>query len=187
MPWAGPTVTYHPPHHQTAAPRLLQAGFAASSDLAVYKLARRLLGAQGAFMTLHLLLFNTWLLYTSCRTFSNTLEAQLISIALVSWPLSIAPESDDVIPVQLHTDNVDQNVLDTLNRSIISTRRLSFALLFAGLSIAVRPTAIIIWSFLGIKLLYDQLSAARKSSTTLGALESVFSLVVVVVCVPAVL
>ncbi|PWN41769.1 hypothetical protein IE81DRAFT_367251 [Ceraceosorus guamensis] len=166
------------------APRLLQAVFAACSDLSVYKLSDRLVGSQAGCMTLHCLLFNTWLLYTSCRTFSNTLEAQMISMALLNWPLSLPASSEEMFPNASAIEPIDQSMLETLNRSIISSRKLSLALFFAALSIAVRPTAIIVWSFLGIKLICDQVASARRCSTTLEVLESVFSLAVIVVCVP---
>ena len=80
-------------------------------------------------------------MFTATRTFSNTLEAALCSMALSAWPLCTA----DV-----------QRLASGPAR-----RAYRLALLAAFTAVLVRPTSLVIWSFLGLKLLWDAHSDAQ--------------------------
>ncbi|WFD36575.1 glycosylphosphatidylinositol anchor biosynthesis [Malassezia cuniculi] len=83
-------------------------------------------GAQAVLIVLHTASF--YLLFTSSRTFSNTAEAALVSIALYFWPLT-----DRGVP----------------------RRRFLVALAAAYTAVLVRPTSIVLWAFLGVWHLAD--------------------------------
>ena len=76
-------------------------------------------------------------LYTASRTFSNTFEAAVCSIALYYWPLSRAAVN--------HL------------RVSKSSRAYRMALFAAWLAVLIRPTSLVLWSFLGMRLVNDAL------------------------------
>lgn len=76
-------------------------------------------------------------LYTASRTFSNTFEAAVCSIALYYWPLSRAAVNHLRVPK--------------------SSRAYRMALFAAWLAVLIRPTSLVLWSFLGMRLVNDAL------------------------------
>jgi len=68
-------------------PRYLQGAAAAYADLAVHRCARGLLGADTALWALVVQLGNWFLFYCIPRTYSNSLEAVMMAVALEAWML----------------------------------------------------------------------------------------------------
>lgn len=81
-------------------------------------------------------------MFTATRTFSNTLEAALCSMALSAWPLCAA--------------DVQRLASGRVRRAY------RLALLAAFAAVLVRPTSLVIWSFLGLKLLWDAHTDAQS-------------------------
>lgn len=108
------------------SPLILQALFAAAGDVAMHRAAHRLAGPTVARWTFALHLTSPFLFYAASRPFSNSLEMVLVQIALSLWPWPAAPAP-----------------------------RTALALCAAALSIAVRPTAALVWLPLGLTLLFS--------------------------------
>ncbi|CAK0866798.1 unnamed protein product [Prorocentrum cordatum] len=72
-------------------PRMLQGLAAAAADLAVYRTAEEAFGAEVALWSLAAQLGSWFLFYCMPRTFSNSLEAVLMALALQSWLRRGAP------------------------------------------------------------------------------------------------
>ncbi|ODV88311.1 glycosyltransferase family 22 protein [[Candida] arabinofermentans NRRL YB-2248] len=108
-------------------PKVLSALFSATGELYLYKLAQK--NSNGNEMIARLVLFLSvlssfnWFCFT--RSFSNSLELTLTTIALYFIPM--------------HKFN---------------TRNFTFSMIIAGLSCIIRPTNGIIWAYLGLKLLF---------------------------------
>ena len=115
------------------APAMQQALMSALGDWFAYRLIARTAGRSVALVWCVLHLGSVYWLYTASRPFSNTMEAALCSIALYYWPMSRARV--------LHVSRTHH------------TYRI--ALLAAWAAVLVRPTSVILWSFLGLQVLYD--------------------------------
>ena len=128
-------------------PRLFQALILSLQDFGVYLLSLRLFpsvnGKKIAFVALLFemaLWFNG---YCGVRTYSNCMETCSIIIGLLFWPfpdrtiLSFRPFSVKVLSL----------------RPVCTDRHTIIALFFAGLSVAIRPTAAIFWIIMTISLL----------------------------------
>ncbi|KAF0460341.1 GPI mannosyltransferase 3 [Gigaspora margarita] len=115
------------------APRLLQAVFAAINDFYSYLLAKKLFNNSSAKWTLFCSIISWFNFFCSVRTFSNSIETSLTIVALFYWPW---PSLD--IPR-------NQNEREIMLRISLS---------LAAISCIFRPTNVIIWSFLGIHLLW---------------------------------
>ena len=115
------------------APAMQQALVSALGDWFAYRLIARTVGHSVALVWCVLHLSSVYWLYTASRPFSNTMEAALCSIALYYWPMSRARV--------LHVSRTHH------------TYRI--ALLAAWAAVLVRPTSVILWSFLGLQVLYD--------------------------------
>lgn len=130
--------------YQTTAPALQQALITAVGDACAFSLVQRIAGSRVAWFWVRSLLHShqavlhmtsLYWMFTATRTFSNTLEAAFCSMALSVWPLCAA------------------DVQRLNSRSARNGYRL--ALLAAFVSVLVRPTSLVMWSFLGLKLLWD--------------------------------
>lgn len=111
------------------APRLLQACIAASADMAVRRLAARVLGPTYANAALFASLTSFFNFHTSTRTFSNSTETALTAWALAFWPWD----------TYSHRPRQPQRDL----------RLLPLALAFAALATVIRPSNAVIWLVLG--------------------------------------
>ncbi|RUS70394.1 hypothetical protein EGW08_021838 [Elysia chlorotica] len=102
-------------------PRLVQAFIAAWGDLHLYKLSSQLAGRSTAQWTLLCQLMSWFTIYCCTRTLSNSTETSLIIIALsyFPWPYLESQKGN-----------------------------LRLFLLFASLSVIVRPTAALVWILL---------------------------------------
>lgn len=85
-------------------------------------------------------LVNPWQWYCASRTFSNSLEATITTMALSFWPWSLVGAAT--------TTKENPKPVDPLNQSgVISRLRLSLCL--AALAIVLRPTNVLIWATIG--------------------------------------
>ncbi|KAF9085481.1 glycosylphosphatidylinositol anchor biosynthesis [Mortierella sp. GBA35] len=122
------------------APRLLQALFAALGDFYTYRFADRLFENQvTANWTLFLTVASWWNFFCSTRTLANSMEAALTIIALYYWPF--------------------------INSTSGKYRgNLKLSLFIASLTCIFRPTAAILWLFLGIWLIIGLAMKGRWAS-----------------------
>ena len=135
--------------------------FAALTDLETFRLADALLGTRGAWAALLSSLFNVYGLHTGARTFSNALETLLCLAALRLWPLSLpADEEYHAVP-----------------DGPLKWSHLRKSLALAALAIIIRPTAAIIWLFLGVRLFH---SLSQNICNAGIALERAFTVVLLV-------
>jgi phosphatidylinositol glycan class B len=69
-----------------AAPRILQALFAAMGDWATARLAGVLWGSDVGWISLWISLGSAWQWFCGTRTFANSLETAVMALALSIWP-----------------------------------------------------------------------------------------------------
>ncbi|BGP50779.1 glycosylphosphatidylinositol anchor biosynthesis [Rhodotorula kratochvilovae] len=143
------------------APRLVQACIAASTDLAVFRLANRVLGPTHVNAALFAFLTSFFNLHTSTRTLSNSTETALTAWAWVYWPWE-----------WLETSAPPEQDREERDKGHQAERRasLSTALAFAALATLIRPSNAVIWLFLGSHLLLrcDANRRARIVRVTAG-------------------
>ncbi|KAK3813734.1 MAG: Alg9-like mannosyltransferase family-domain-containing protein [Linnemannia gamsii] len=124
----------------TLSPRLLQALFAALGDFYAYRFAYRLFENQvTANWTLFLTVASWWNFFCSTRTLANSMEASLTIIALYYWPF-----------------------IGSTSRKTKGSLKLS--LFIASLTCIFRPTAAIMWLFLGVWLILGLVRQGRWAS-----------------------
>jgi phosphatidylinositol glycan class B len=111
------------------APRFLQAFFAAITDFYAFKLSSRMFGFETGKWTLLCMVLNWFNFYCLIRTFSNSLEASLTMLALYFWPSHRIPPA--------------------------SRGDFRIALAVAAFCCILRPNSVLLWLFLGIKLLIN--------------------------------
>lgn len=109
------------------APKLVQAVFAAIGDYYMYVLAKRILGGQDGQWALAASLGSAINWYCITRTFSNSLETVLTTVALAYWPW---------------------------NSRMLNVRHYTLALVIASLSCVIRPTNVLLWMGLGSYLMW---------------------------------
>ncbi len=147
---------------------MTQAAFSALGDLYLFKLTRKLVSLRAAYTSLLLTALSAYSLYTSVRTFSNTLEASLTTVALYYWPLLIAG------PDYVRPDDQECTRCDPAARRYASERRSTrLSLLLAALAFVVRPTNALIWLFLLLRWIPLRM---KRSSTASQAIESVLTI-----------
>ncbi|KDN42090.1 glycosyltransferase family 22 protein [Tilletiaria anomala UBC 951] len=183
----------------TMAPRLTQAIFAAFGDFYTFKLARRIVSPLAAYVTLLLTAASPYALYTSVRTFSNTLEANLTVIALYYWPLTIAHpdyvpheryckcDSDEMrnsrgakasearINEDKEMDDDDPGGIRAQNMQRSITR---LGLLLSAVAFVVRPTNALVWLYVVARYVPLQMKRATTASQAIENAITVGSLVV---------
>lgn len=115
------------------APAVQQALISAIGDWHAARLIARVAGPHFAYVWCVVHMSSIYWMYTASRTFSNTMEAALCSIALFYWPLS--PH---------HAMRVSH-----------SLRTYRAALTAVWLAVLMRPTSCIIWLLLGAKTMYS--------------------------------
>lgn len=114
-----------------AAPRLLQGLFAAVADLYTYRLARRLFGEVAGKWALFASLANWFVFYCMVRTFSNSIEASLATVAFYYWPW----RADPVAGLGPWTSR-------------------QTAVVFGSLAFLMRPSSGVLWLWLGCQHLW---------------------------------
>ncbi|KEF52592.1 uncharacterized protein A1O9_11435 [Exophiala aquamarina CBS 119918] len=135
-----------------AAPKILQACFAAVGDFYTWKLAGYIYGRKStcALTALALTVISPWQWFTSTRTFANSLETTLTATALYNWPWHW---SSEVVP-QISNAGSRTGGLRVRGdefspqEPVDEVTRLRRALLCAALATVLRPTNILIWASL---------------------------------------
>ncbi|GAA6007153.1 hypothetical protein JCM10207_001526 [Rhodosporidiobolus poonsookiae] len=131
------------------APRLLQAVFAATTDAAVHRLAKRVLGPQYAGAALLASLTSFFHFFTLSRTFSNSTETALTACALAVWPWSAFTPS-----VAEGDDEANKGHGPTTAREGEEGESLAMALVLAATATIMRPSNAVIWVALGGQLFW---------------------------------
>lgn len=127
-----------------AAPKILQAIFAALGDYYTWRLTRRVFGHQShqAVAALALTVLSPWQWFCSTRTLSNCLETTLTIAALYNWPWHWS------LTDRVHARS-DENGLrvreDGERAGVDEGTRLRRSLLLAALATILRPTNLFIW------------------------------------------
>ncbi|SMY29379.1 unnamed protein product [Zymoseptoria tritici ST99CH_1A5] len=130
-----------------AAPKVLQAVFAAVLDYHTWRLADLLHGRRTSYAALILTLISPWQWFCSTRTFSNSLEATVtvVSLYLFPWRWFLAAEATDKQPGV---------------RS--GPAGLYSALTGAAVAFYFRPTNILIWIAISAGLVWCTRSFAKS-------------------------
>ncbi|KAF9984221.1 hypothetical protein BGZ75_004213 [Mortierella antarctica] len=158
------------------APRLLQSVFAAAADLYTYRFAYRLYEnqviANWTYFThriswpdqLFLSVISWWNFFCSTRTLANSMEAALTIIALYYWPFTTATATATAAPSSsLHDSQSEiQDQRPVAAQHAPGCLRTSLAI--ASLTCIFRPTAAILWIFLGTSLLLGYLKKGDMPS-----------------------
>ncbi|KIX93799.1 uncharacterized protein Z520_10424 [Fonsecaea multimorphosa CBS 102226] len=137
-----------------AAPKTLQAFFAATADFYTWRLSSYIYGedSTASLATLFLTVASPWQWFCSTRTFSNSLETTLTVIALCNWPWNwTLPHGRNRDAGNGHHDNQrsrtrDDPVVEKVPADEVT--RLRRALLCAAVATILRPTNILIWMIL---------------------------------------
>ena len=109
----------------TILPKLASAFFAALADYYSFKLTLKLYGNKAAYWALFASLISWYNFFALTRSLSNNLESIFTLIAFYYWPWS---------------SNSKVHILPSL--------------IFASIACIIRPTAVIIWLFVGLDLIY---------------------------------
>ncbi|KAL2399665.1 Glutamine-fructose-6-phosphate aminotransferase [isomerizing] [Exophiala dermatitidis] len=146
-----------------AAPKTLQAIFAALTDFYTWKLASYVYGgaeSHAAIATLVLTVVSPWQWFCSTRTFSNSLETTLTVVALYHWPWHRMSRSAHERLREVETDGVQKrdhgHVVDGSSKSGEEVTSLRRALLCAALATVLRPTNILIWMIITAQTFLQQ-------------------------------
>ncbi|PRP74835.1 hypothetical protein PROFUN_09535 [Planoprotostelium fungivorum] len=118
-------------------PKLIQGTFTAICDVYVYKLSLRIFGHNVAEWTMFFWLTNWFVFYCMVRTFSNSLETVLTTVALSYW-------------------NWFPHIDSRSTSSSAGSTNMSLSLSLAALSVLIRPTSLILWVVLAVhQMLYS--------------------------------
>ncbi len=145
-----------------AAPKTLQAIFAAIGDYYTWKLAERIHGhgSSQAWAALALTVVNPWQWFVSTRTLSNCVETTLTIIALYNWPYHWSLRVEGEAALQVDGEGLRIRDADNPSQgSVDETTRLRRALLFAAVATIMRPTNILIWTTLVLSTLLQHTSS----------------------------
>ena len=126
-----------------AAPKVLQAVFAAMTDFFTYLLACKIYGAEhsASWVTLASTVVSPWQWFASVRTLSNSLETTLTIVALNFWPWDWFLELDG------RPDHQNE-----IRRSLPT--KLYMSLNTAAVACILRPTNIMVWATVSTTLLW---------------------------------
>ncbi|MCJ1397091.1 glycosylphosphatidylinositol anchor biosynthesis [Xylographa trunciseda] len=144
-----------------AAPKVLQAIFAALGDYYTWQLGQNVYGRDSneAWATLALTVCSPWQWFCSTRTLSNCLETTLTTVALDLWPWQWALEKTKNANVEsdgLRSDN-DENH----HESIDQLAKLRRCLVLAAVACVLRPTNLLIWACLACFSLFHATRTER--------------------------
>ncbi|KAI9330015.1 Alg9-like mannosyltransferase family-domain-containing protein [Zopfochytrium polystomum] len=169
------------------APKILQAMFAAAADVSVYLLAKRLYGPGPARWALFASLVSFFNFFCATRTFSNSIETSLTSLALLFWPwpgtssegvarrellsLSIAAfacilrPTNVVIWLVMGTDRLAR--LNWMGRTSLISRAIAVSILAVAISVAVDSAYYGEWTLAPLNFFY--FNVARDIATFYGS------------------
>ncbi|TNY18316.1 Alg9-like mannosyltransferase family-domain-containing protein [Rhodotorula diobovata] len=148
------------------APRLVQACIADTTDLAVSRLATRILGPAFANAALFVSLSSFFNLHTATRTLSNSTETALTAWAWVYWPWEWLEGRE---PQAVAGAEVEEGDDEEMSSS------LPLALGFAALATIMRPSNAVIWLFLGGHLFLRSGARRRLAMMRTAALVSLLA------------
>ncbi|KIW80445.1 hypothetical protein Z517_07061 [Fonsecaea pedrosoi CBS 271.37] len=137
-----------------AAPKTLQAFFAATTDFYTWRLASYVYGkdSAAALATLLLTVVSPWQWFCSTRTFSNSLETTLTVIALYNWPWHwMLPQTGnhDAAKAPLENHGIRSRDESAAEKGLTDElTRLRRALFCAAVATILRPTNVLIWMIL---------------------------------------
>lgn len=157
-----------------AAPKLLQACFAASTDFFTYKLASSAYGkhSKASPAALVLTVLSPWQAFCSVRTLSNSIETTLTILALYLWPWESFARSSSSTSNQAKRKSESATSQSASGGSQHQTYRLYEALAAAALACILRPTNIIIWAAVSTTLLFRNRNMPELSSLAQAAVLS---------------
>lgn len=136
-----------------AAPKTVQAIFAALGDYYTWKLAQRVYGHESsqAWTALALTVVSPWQWFVSTRTLSNCLETTVTIIALYNWPWHWSLSSAGTPALQVDTEGLRKRGAEVPGEDTVDeTERVRRSLLFAAIATIMRPTNILIWATLAL-------------------------------------
>ena len=149
-----------------AAPKLMQAFFAAAMDYFTYMLASNMYGykSRPAYAALALTMLSPWQAFCSVRTLSNSIETTLTVFALFLWPWDwfISPPG----PAR---NRSKQKAFTSLRQRSLSLYQ---SLALAALACILRPTNIILWATVSVTLLIRCGNTSKLVSLAQAALLS---------------
>ncbi|KAK5171474.1 glycosylphosphatidylinositol anchor biosynthesis [Saxophila tyrrhenica] len=153
-----------------AAPKVLQAVFAALTDAYTYRLACDIYGSKSHASAAALVLSITspWQWFASVRTLSNSMETTLTIIALRLWPWDLLLGSS---PEEKQT------------ASNSSSTGLYGSLCAAAIACILRPTNIIIWATISITVVFRY--GGKQAALRLATAASICGSAVLAVSVAA--
>lgn len=137
-----------------AAPRTLQAIFAALQDFYTWKLAQKIFGTQSneSWAALALSVVSPWQWFCSTRTFSNGLETTLTIVALYFWPWHWIPKLSSEDPRDERDRRQEAGVRDPASGR---GWKLILCLLLAALACVLRPTNVLVWIPLAFSVMFE--------------------------------
>ncbi|EEQ85549.2 phosphatidylinositol glycan, class B [Blastomyces dermatitidis ER-3] len=139
-----------------AAPKLVQALFAAVADFYTWKLAGKVYGNDSyeAWGALALTILSPWQWFCSTRTLSNCLETSLTIVALYLWPWEWPSESSS--PQRSGSGN------GSLRDNSV-TQRLRLCLLLAAFACILRPTNFLVWICVATFAMFKTPTSSRQT------------------------
>lgn len=157
-----------------AAPKLLQACFAAAMDYATYKLASQTYGhgSRAAYAALALTVLSPWQAFCSVRTLSNSLETTLTIVALSLWPWESFAVSNRSLEYGPNRTNPATAGKSGVRGTQHSSKSLYQSLAAAALACILRPTNIIVWATASVTLLLQYGSRSKLVMLAQAALLS---------------
>lgn len=129
------------------APKILQGCISAFADYYVFKLANLIFGITTAKWVLFSSLISWFNYYCMARTYSNSTETTLTTIAMYYW----------------------------MNSIVLPTKKAHFriALVLAAIACVIRPTSAIVWIFMGVYKIIVSLQASDRLNRTTGIISDV--------------
>ncbi|KAF2200450.1 hypothetical protein GQ43DRAFT_73199 [Delitschia confertaspora ATCC 74209] len=142
-----------------AAPKVIQALFAALLDCYTWKLTERVYGrgSRTALVALALSVCSPWQWFCSTRTLSNCLETTLTTIAVYYWPWrwpGLSNVSQNAGNAPRDGKRQDQNKQSAKQNLEGSVFQLRVSLLLAAVACILRPTNLLIWLCISIPTLW---------------------------------
>ncbi|ORY12229.1 Alg9-like mannosyltransferase family-domain-containing protein [Clohesyomyces aquaticus] len=147
-----------------AAPKVVQAVFAALLDCYTWKLAESTYGkgSRTAFTALALSICSPWQWFCSTRTLSNCLETTLTSIAVYYWPWQWPePRLKSASAADARGSQTQSNKPIAGKESLGPLPRLRLSLLLAAFACILRPTNLLIWLTISFPTLWNASSRQR--------------------------
>ncbi|KAJ9125245.1 hypothetical protein QFC22_000200 [Naganishia vaughanmartiniae] len=155
------------------APRLPMVLLAALTDFYTYRLAGRVLGKCYREAALFLSLTNLFHAHVLTRTLTTSAETCLTVMALYYWPLPLSDESSRWVSEgstpnkaiqqsSVISGKQSQTTPDVKTKDDQDEDNLNLSLALSAAAFVLRPTNIVLWSFLGLELCVRCWRSTRK-------------------------